>query len=87
MKKETLLELAKKIEIRQRLANLVETATEEQIELALAWAKDEIRLGQFTQIMWGKGSSLNVGGKALYTIACWLKAAIKKGILIEKKDE
>ena len=84
---ETLLEKAKKVEIRIRASSLVESATEEQIELALAWTTDKITLGQFTKVLWDKESAGAVGGKALYTIACWLKAGIRKGILIEKEND
>ena len=80
MKKETLLEKAKKIKIK-RSSSLVENATKEQIELAIAWAKDEIRLGQATQILYNKTAKNGVGGKVFYTFACWLKAGIKKGII------
>lgn len=75
----TLLEKAKEIEVKDTRKGLITSATDEQIELAIGWAKDEIRLGQFTQLLWGKGTKNSIGGKALYTIACWLKAGIIKG--------
>ena len=81
--KQTLLEKAKALVPKKLSAkNLVESATEEQIELALGWAKDEISLFQFTTIMWGeKTTAGNIGGKALYAIASFLKAGIKRGII------
>ena len=86
-RKKTLLEKAKEIPIRMRETNLVATATNEQIELAIGWAKDEIRLGQFTHLLWDKDTAKGVGGKALYTIACWLKAGIKNGLIKTKQHK
>ena len=80
MKKETLLDKARKIPIK-KLTKLVNSATKEQIELAIAWAKDDITLGQFTKVIWNETTAKGIGGRALYTIASWLKAAIKRGIL------
>ena len=80
-RKETLLEKAKKIPIPVRQTFLVDSATDEQIELAIGWTKNEITLGQFTKLLWDEKTAKGVGGKALYTIACWLKAGIKKGII------
>ncbi len=79
MEKETLLEKAKKIIIRESLPK--REITDEQIELAIAWAIDEIKLSQFSQVMWGENAHKGVGGKALYTIAVFLRAGIKKGKL------
>ena len=79
-KKETLLDRAKKIPM-STSTKLVDTATQEQIELAVAWAKDEIQLGQISQLLWEKTTSKGVGGKVLYTLACWLKAGIRKGMI------
>lgn len=76
----TLLEQAKEIKIR-KINSLVNSATKQEIELAIGWATDEITLGKFSKIIWNKDTSKGVGSKALYTIASWLKAAIKKGIL------
>jgi len=76
--KETLVDRARKVSISVS-TSLIDTATEEQIELAIAWAKDEIRLGQISQVLWDKTTARGVGGKTLYTLACWLKAGILKG--------
>ena len=60
-------------------------ATDEEIELALAWMTDEITLGQFSNAVWQKKTNANgVGGKALYTIAMWLKGAYKTGKIVIK---
>lgn len=78
---ETLLEKARSIPIRVKHTSLVEKATTEQVELAIGWATDEITLGQFTKVIWGEDmtTAKGMGGKALYYIACWLKAGILKG--------
>jgi hypothetical protein len=82
-RKKTLLQKAKDIRIKVKATNLVSKATDEEIELAIGWAIDEITLGQFTKAIWGEDTTTakGMGGKALYYIACWLKAGIKKGII------
>ena len=61
--------------------------TDEEINLAIAWAKDEISLGQFSKVMWNDANSTTkgVGGKALYTIAVFLKAGIIRNKITVKK--
>ena len=83
----TLLERAKKIVINPRHNSLSDTATKQQIELAIAWAQGDIRLGQASRILYNKNCSKGVGGKVLYTFACWLRAGIKRGILKVNKNK
>ena len=80
----TLLEKAKEIPTKSFRRMLV--PNDEQIELAIAWAKDEIQLKQVSKVLFGETStSQGVGGKVLYNLAVFLREGIRKGILIEKK--
>lgn len=76
----TLLELAKEVKIKHR-TGLSQNATSEEIELAIAWAKDEITLGQVSTVLFGEKTAKSIGGRTLYTIACLLRAGIRKGII------
>jgi len=77
----TLLEKAKKVKIGRKSNNLTESATNEQIELAIGWAKGEITMGQASRVLYGSSSAGKVGGKILYAFACWLRAGIERGII------
>jgi hypothetical protein len=78
----TLLEIAKNTHIRKQTLRI---PNDEEIELAIAWMTDEITLGQFSNAVWQKKTNANgVGGKALYTIAMWLKGAYKTGKIVIK---
>ena len=83
MKKKTLLQKAKEMKTYMRSSSLTSTATKEQIELALGWARDEITLSQLSRVLWGEKTKLSksAGGRALYYIASWLKAGILRGII------
>lgn len=74
----TLLEQAKEIKIRTRTYKKIE---DEEIELALAWMKDEITIKQLN----GVSLKLKSSGNALYRVAIVLKEAYRKGKLVIKK--
>lgn len=81
MEKETLLEKAKKVKITRGTRSERKVSTEEGIETAFAWIKDEIGL---TQISKGLGYSKD-SGNVLYYIAIWLREAYRQGKLKIKK--
>lgn len=71
--KKTLLQQAKEIKVLKRRVRV----SDEHIELAIAWMKDEIGLGQINIVMGQKIS----GGNVLYNISVWLREAYRKGII------
>jgi len=71
-RKETLLEKAKKLEIR-KLKKI--EVTEEHLELGLAWMKGEITLSQMNRVLGENKRS----GNGLYAVAVWLREAYKQG--------
>ena len=73
MKKETLLEKAKKVKYKKRRG----AATNEEIELALAWIKDEVITRQVAEAM-GQNA---VSGRVLYRLSICLKRAYEQGKL------
>lgn len=72
MKKETLLEKAKKLPIRK---NKKVNLSEEHLELGLAWMKNEIGLAQINRVL----NKNNTSGNTLYSIATWLKESYRQG--------
>lgn len=76
-KKMSLLEKAREIPIRRRGA---EGVTVEEIELALAWMKDEITLTQIARVMNHKGP-----GTTVSRISILLREAYRKGMIREGK--
>ena len=78
MKKETLLQKAQKIGSKK---NIPKETTDEHLELAFAWLKDEIGLRQISAVI---GVSYT-GGSSLYRIAVYLKEAYKRGLIKIKK--
>ena len=76
MKKETLVEKAKKISV--GVSNKI-PMTDEHIDLALSWMKGEIRLTQLAGVVGiTKGEYT---GNLLYRIAQWLREAYRQGKL------
>ena len=73
--KETLLQKAKKSGINKRIGRL--EITNEQIELAIAWVKDEVST---RQVSFAIGEN-QIGGRVLYRLAVWLKEAHSRGKL------
>ena len=79
MKKETLVEKAKKIPVGNSNKILM---SDEHIDLALGWMKGEIRLTQLAgAIGITKGECT---GNVLYKIAQWLREAYRQGKLTIK---
>jgi hypothetical protein len=77
----TLLEKASKIPTHRKKSKRV--ITPQHIELAIAWAKDEIRLSQIMAAMEMGGSTTTV-----YTfLALVLRQAMKDGLLVEGKPK
>lgn len=74
MKKQTLLEKAKEVKIERKISKII--ITDEHIELAIAWAKDEIQLSQVSTVLFGEKSVGKIGGRTLY----WLASALREGI-------
>lgn len=66
----TLLEKAKEVKLRYRTRT---DYSKEEIELAIAWMKDEIRVGQVGKVL-GKGSTA-IG----YRLAMLIRAAYRQG--------
>jgi len=56
--------------------------TNEHIEVALAWLKDEVTRSQMSKVFSPKASN---SGNILYKVALWLQEAYKKGKLEIKK--
>jgi hypothetical protein len=54
--------------------------SDEEIYLAIAWAKGEVTSKQVSSVLLKKDS-----GNILYYLSSLLRAGIRKGILIEKK--
>ena len=77
MKKETLLQQAKKVKSRSPYKYSI---TDEHIELAFGWLKGEVGNKQINTILNKKSTSGNV----LYAVATWLREAYKKNKLIIK---
>ncbi len=75
MKKETLLEKAKKIKGK---AHPKVPLTNEHLELAFAWLRNEIGL---TQVNLAIGKDPHKSGNILYSIAVWLREAYRQGKL------
>ena len=72
MKKETLLEKAKKIQTNRQQKIKI---TDEHIELAFGWLRDEITSKQINVVLDREKNSGNV----LYLIAIWLREAYEQG--------
>lgn len=73
-KKETLLEKAKAKKLSMPKGKI--RTTDEHIELAFAWLKDEVRLKQISEVCGKKNN-----GNILYSIAVWLREAYRQGKL------
>ena len=71
----TLLEKAKKISVK-KIGRYGEV-NKDQIELILAWLKDEINSVQFSKVLHLKSK----GGNYLYYVAAMLKRAYKRGLI------
>lgn len=71
---ETLLEKAKKVK------NKSEIISDEEIELALAWIKNEITTAQVSMAL--RPDSKNQKYNSLYRIANCLREAFLKGLLV-----
>jgi len=82
MNKETLLEKAKKIKTR-KIVHWHKTSTDEDLDLVLAWLKNEIGARQMCQV---KGVA-RTSGNYLYYCASVLKKFYLEGKLIIKKAE
>jgi len=80
MEQETLVERAKKI----KTANVITGMDEGVIELAIAWAKGEVTLGQCSRAMYDKPSSKGTGGNILYKFAVAFRELYRQGRLIIK---
>jgi len=80
MEKETLLEKAKKTPLFSRRA---EEPTDEEIEVAMAWLKGEVRTIQIARAYGVNRNSNNF----VYTIARWLREAYRRGRLEVKRSE
>jgi hypothetical protein len=78
----TLLEQAKETRVGQR--NFTKESTPEHFDLAIAWAKGEIRTVQVSNVLYPNMDKINAGGKTLYTLATILREAVKRGILVRK---
>lgn len=77
MKGRTLLEQAKEIKVKRSYAT--GKITGEEIELAMAWMKDDIRLVQINKLL---GYRTNTG-HTLYKIACWIREGYRRGKIKE----
>lgn len=71
MAKETLLQRAKKVPINKRKI----VVTDEHIELALAWLRDEVALRQMNIVL----MKPNQSGNVLYGTAVALREAYRRG--------
>jgi len=71
MKKKTLLQKAKKVKMRHRKI----IVTDEHIELALAWVKDDITLTQVNLAL----NKPRDTGNTLYALAVYIREAYRKG--------
>jgi len=69
----SLLEKAKKIQLKKTRRR--SGYTDEEIELAVAWLKDEIRTGQASQVLTTTKQNI------LATFSTLLKLAYKKGLI------
>jgi len=78
----TLLEKAKEIKTTRKTLKLKNT--DEHIDLAIAWAKDEIALGQVSQVLYGEGMHKTSGGRTLYAMFVYLREGFRKGKIIVK---
>jgi hypothetical protein len=74
MAKQSLLDKAKETKTRKR-----SDATEEEIELALAWLADEVSIGQLN-----KALDKAAGAGAYSWLASTLREAYRNGILVVK---
>ena len=81
MKKETLLEKAKKVSCGKITKNQI---TDETCELCIAWVKNEITLKQASTVIYGEGASASRGGNILYFFASVLKRMYEDGKIIIK---
>lgn len=72
----SLVERAKKAPARSSKA-----ASDEEIELALAWLCGEITSGQIADVLYPEIKRSAAGGKVLYRVATWLRAAYTQGWL------
>jgi cysteine synthase len=83
MKKKTLLEKAKESKIRKIDRCLI---TKEHIELAIAWAKDEISSRQVARALF-KNEVLagRVGGAVLYKMATYLRQGFREKKIVTKR--
>lgn len=78
MKKKTLLQKAKKIKVKPRISI---GTTDEEMELAIAWLKEEIGTRQVAEAI----AEPQVGGRVLYRLSVWLREAHRRGKLRIKK--
>jgi len=72
----TLLQRAKAVKVNSRHRVI----SDEYIDLALAWIRDEIGLTQVNVVLGKKRE----GGNSLYGIAVWLREAYRNGKIIIK---
>jgi len=75
MKKETLLEKAKSSKIKIRNGRL--SINNEQLQLAIAWLKGIVSTRQVSFAIGEK----QIGGRALYRLAVWLRETYLRGKL------
>ena len=75
----TLLDEAKKLKTTKRI-----DVSDEKIELALAWLKDEIGISAICRVC-KPNKGVNYSGNMLYSIAVWLREAYRKGLIKIKK--
>lgn len=81
MEKETLLEKAKK----QRSESVRTQITEEVMELAMAWVRGDVTLGQCCKAVYGEKTQTSSGGNLLYKFATAFKEAYRLGKITIKK--
>jgi len=77
MKKETLLEKAKKIMI---VRPIKKSPDKEEIELAIGWLKSEVGLTQILKVL-NRYKGNHYTGNCLYRVAICLREAYRKGII------
>ena len=74
MKKQTLLEKAKKISTKRGITN-----SKEDLEIALAWLKDEVTLGQVARVYGYENTKGSSGGRILYRFAVCFRELYRQG--------